>query len=95
MKCVVQSDEEYAGGGGLTPESLTILMSKARQIDRMVSRWLISADPMERRDLESQCENLITEVNAMIGKNSGRTAEERQAIATFRAAERYYQNTCK
>lgn len=95
MKCVVRTAEEVAAGAGLTPESLTILMSKARQIDKLVSRWLISSDPMERSDLETQCESLISEVNAMIGKSGGHTAEQREAIATFRAAERYYQSTCK
>lgn len=95
MKCVVRTEEDVAASGGLTPESLTILLSKSRQIDKMVSRWLISTDPMEQHDLETQCENLISEVNAMIGKSSGHTQEQREAIATFRAAERYYQNTCK
>lgn len=95
MRCVVRTAEEVAASAGLSPESLTILLSKARQIDKMVSRWLISADPMERHDLEVQCENLISEVNAMIGKNSGHTPEQREAIATFRSAERYYRNTCK
>ena len=95
IKCVVLTAEEAAAKEGLTPESLTILMSKARQIDKMVSRWLISKEPLERHDLETQCENLITEVNDMIGKSGGHTAEQREAIATFRAAERYYQRTCK
>ena len=95
MKCIVRTAEEVAGSAGLTPESLTILMSKARQVDKLVSRWLVSVDPMERHDLETQCETLISEVNAMIGKSGGHTAEQREAIATFRAAERYYQSTCK
>ena len=95
MKCIVRTAEEVAGSAGLTPESLTILLSKARQIDKLVSRWLVSVDPMERHDLENQCETLISEVNAMIGKRGGYTAEQREAIATFRAAERYYQSTCK
>ena len=95
MKCIVRSAEEVAASTGLSPESLTILLSKARQIDKMVSRWLVSTDLIERRDMEEQCENLISEVNAMIGRNSGHTPEQREAIATFRAAERYYQRTCK
>lgn len=95
MSCVVRSPEEVVASAGLTPESLTILLSKARQIDKMVSRWLVSTDLIERHDMEAQCENLISEVNVMIGKNTGRTPEQREAIATFRAAERYYQRTCK
>lgn len=96
MKCVVQSSEDgLVGPGGLASEGLLILVSKSRQIDKLVSRWLVSADPIERHDLEMQCENLIAEMNTLIGKRSGGTAEQRQAIATFRAAERYYQSTCK
>lgn len=95
MRCVVRTTEDVIASAGLTPENLTILLTKSRQIDKMVSRWLISSDIMERRDLEAQCANLISEVNAMIGKNGGHTPEQREAIATFRAAERYYQNTCK
>jgi hypothetical protein len=95
IKCKVQTVEEAVAGSSLSSEGLTILMSKARQIDKMVSRWLISSDPVERHDLATQCESLISEVNAMIGKSSGHTAEQREAIATFRAAERYYQKTCK
>lgn len=95
MRCRVQSAEDAVASAGMSPESMTILMSKARQLDKYVSRWLISTDPMERHDLETQCENLISEVNAMIGKSSGHTPEQRQAIATFRAAERYYKSTCK
>ena len=69
-------------------------MSKSRQIDKLVSRWLISDDLVERRDAVTQCENLISEVNAMIGKSTGYTAEQRQVIATFRAAEQYFHHTC-
>ncbi|MBP5776423.1 MAG: hypothetical protein J6W56_02620 [Prevotella sp.] len=95
MKCVVQSNDVLEGSGGMASEGITILITKSRQIDRLVSRWLVSVDPIERRDLETQCESLIAEMNALIGKRTGGTPEQRQAIATFRAAERYYQTTCK
>lgn len=94
MKCVVQSAEDAAANANLTPEGIILLMSKSRQMDKLVSRWLVSEDPVERGDMVTQCENLISEVNAMIGKGSGHTAEQRQAIATFRAAEQYFRNTC-
>jgi len=94
MKCVVKVSEDVLGGT-FSAEGLTILMSRARQLDKLVSRWLVSIDPMERHDLDAKCQNLIDEVNGLIGKNNGRTAEERQAIATFRAAERYFYRTCR
>lgn len=97
MKCVVKSEDGLGlgGSGGLASEGITVLISKSRQIDKLVSRWLVSVDPVERRDLENQCETLIKEMNTLVGKSNGGTAEQRQAIATFRAAERYYQSTCK
>ena len=97
MKCVVKSEDGLGlgGSGGLASEGVTVLISKSRQIDKLVSRWLVSVDPVERRDLENQCETLIKEMNTIVGKSNGGTAEQRQAIATFRAAERYYQSTCK
>lgn len=94
MRCVVQSSEDAEGGAGLTSEGITLLMSKARQMDKLISRWLVSEDPVERNDMVTQCENLISEVNAMIGKSRGHTAEQQKAIATFRAAEQYFHNTC-
>jgi hypothetical protein len=94
MKCVVKVSEDVLGGT-FSAEGLTILMSRARQLDKLVSRWLVSIDPMERHDLDAKCQNLIDEVNGLIGKSNGRTAEERQAIATFRAAERYFYRTCR
>lgn len=94
MKCVAPSEEDAAASTNLTPEGITLLMSRSRQMDKLVSRWLVSEDPVERNDMITQCENLISEVNAMIGKSSGHTAEQRQAISTFRAAEEYFHNTC-
>ena len=51
IKCIVQDPVEVGTGGDYTPESLKILVSKAREIDKMVSRWLVSSDPIEKNDL--------------------------------------------
>jgi hypothetical protein len=95
IKCIVQDPVEVGTGGDYTPESLKILVSKAREIDKMVSRWLVSSDPIEKNDLVKRCNDIIEEVNTVYGKHPGRTAEQQQSIAIFRAAERYFKKTCK
>ena len=95
IKCIVQDPVEVGTGGDYTPESMKILISKAREIDKMVSRWLVSSDPIEKNDLVKRCNDIIEEVNTVYGKHPGRTAEQQQSIAIFRAAERYFKKTCK
>ena len=87
MKCAGGSG---AGGGGISAKSI---LAKARQIDAAVARWLLSNDPIERRDIILQCESIINDVNAKSkGANS---AEQRQALATFREAEQYFRKNCQ
>lgn len=95
LKCEIESVESTVAASSFSPDGLKILMAKSRQIDIIVSRWLMSKDPIECRDLISQGRRIIDEVNAMIGKRTGNTAEQQKAVATFRAAERYFNSTCK
>lgn len=95
LKCEVESVESTVAASSFSPDGLKILMAKSRQIDIIVSRWLMSKDPIECRDLINQGRRIIDEVNAMIGKRTGSTAEQQKAVATFRAAERYFNSTCK
>ena len=70
------------------------LMMKARQIDQTVSRWLVSVDPIERQDLITQGQDNVKTGNDLIGGRPGVTAEQKRVLATFRAAERYFNRTC-
>ena len=63
MKVVVAGAGGGAGGAGVNAKSL---LSKARQIDDAVARWLLSSDPIERRDIILQCEGIIKDVNASV-----------------------------
>lgn len=71
------------------------LCTKARQIDEMVARWMITTDDTERRDLIRQCEQKIKETNILIRLRGVQTEEQRQAVKVFRAAERYYHTTTR
>ena len=70
------------------------LLSRARQIDTAVSRWLISNDQIERRDIILNIEDIIKSVNAAVTQQGVYTAEQRQALSVFREAERYFRNNC-
>lgn len=95
LKFALATDEMGAGGEVLGADGLKILVAKSRQIDGIASRWLVSRDPVERRDLVNQGMAIINEMDALIGKRTGRTAEQQKSIAIYRAAERYFRNTCK
>ena len=95
LKFELAADDKAAIVENLGAEGLKILVTKSRQIDGIVSRWLVSRDPVERRDLVAQGTNIIKEMDALVGKRTGHTAEQQQAIAIYRAAERYFRNTCK
>ncbi len=71
------------------------ILANARQLDRMVSRWLVSEDNIERNDLVEQCQIVIKETTTLIGENAGRTQEERHAMSLFRKAEQYFKKVVK
>ena len=88
MKCRVVAVQ--SGGTVSDGVSASMLLSKARQIDSAVSRWLMSKDPVERRDIVQQVESTIKTVNTAVNTQGVRTAEQREALSVFRDAEHYY-----
>jgi len=93
VRCKVVSSDGISrnSGGGI---SARMLLARARQIDAAVSRYLLSSDPVERRDLILNTENTIQTVNSAIDSQGVYTAEQRQALTVFREAERYFRNNC-
>ena len=81
-----------AEGHALNAKSI---LANARLLDNTISHWLISRDEAERNDLDEQCRTIIRETSAMIGDRLGQTDEERNAVALFRKAVKYYKKTCK
>ena len=94
MKCVLGGSEGGGGAGGAGVNSKSLL-SKARQIDAAVARWLLSSDPIERRDIILQCEGTIKEVNASVKSMGVYSAEQRHALSVFREAEQYFRKNCQ
>jgi hypothetical protein len=95
LKVTLETGDKPDSVGGIPVGGLKILIAKSRQLDGIVSHWLVCADPVERRDLINQGLNIVKEMDALIGKRTGHTAEQQKAIAIYRAAERYFRNTCK
>lgn len=73
---------------------IKMIYSQARQVDNAVSRWLISTDAYERRDLVAQCQDIINDMNAILSQQRARTPEEQQAVRVFRQAEQYFKRIC-
>ena len=94
MQCIVAGGGGAGGAGGEGMSAKTLL-SYARQIDAAVSRWLLSSDPIERRDIAKQCESIIQNANAAIKEQGIRTAEQKKAMNVFREAVGYYQSKCQ
>ena len=92
MNCkVAAAAKPRIAGDGI---SSRMLLTKTRQIDAAVSRYLLSTDPIERRDIIFQTENTIKACNETINSQGVFTAEQRQAVQVFREAERYFRNNC-
>lgn len=94
MKCkVIDPDAAKAMmGEGVNSR---LLLSRARMIDNSVSRWLMTSDPIERRDIVTKVEDIIKSVNESVAQQGVYTQEQRQALSVFREAERYYKNNCQ
>ena len=93
MTCRVVDTDARKGllGEGVSDKTL---LSKARQIDVSVSRWLMSNDPIERRDIILNVEEIIRSINTAVATQGVYTAEQREALRVFREAERYFKNNC-
>lgn len=88
---VVSSGASRIGDDGINAR---LLLTKARQIDAAVARYLLSTDPIERRDIIFQTETTIKTVHQAVSSQGVYTAEQRQALSVFREAERYFKNNC-
>ena len=88
MQC--QLVQQVKTATGIDPD---LLLTRARMIDNMVSRWIGSTDPIERRDLNLMCHNIINEMNAQIEVCGFANEEQKKAGRVFFKARQYYQTT--
>jgi hypothetical protein len=79
------------GGDGVNAR---MLLTKARQLDNMVSRWMLTNDVIERRDIIAKGEAVIQEVDALVSQQGIKTDEQRRALDVFRQAQQFFKTNC-
>ena len=89
---VIPEDVSWDDGKPLDTE---LLYTQTRQLDKAMARWLVSKDNLEKKDLITQCQDIIKDVSAMIRQHRISTPEERQAVQAYRQAEAYFHKICK
>ena len=92
MTCHVSGGAGGAGGEGI---SAKVILNKTRQIDALVSRYLLSSDPIERRDIIQQIESIIKSTNASVSGQRAYSTEQQKALNLYHEAVRYYQRRCQ
>lgn len=74
--------------------SADYILMMARKIDSNVNKWLLSSDPVEKRDLEKSCEEIINSIQTHVNQAARINAKQKTAIAIFKEAKDYYHRTC-
>lgn len=74
--------------------SADYILMMARKIDSNVNKWLLSSDPIEKRDLEKSCEEIINSIRSHVNQAAQINARQKAAITIFKEAEDYYHRTC-
>ena len=94
LKCklVVPQDASWDDG---KPLDVQLLYTQTRQLDKALARWLVSKDELEKKDLVTQCLDIISDVSAMIRQHKVSTPEEQKAVQAYKQAEQYFRKTCK
>ena len=70
------------------------ILSMARKIDLNVSRWLLSNDPIEKRDMIKLNEEIIRLMSAPIDEATEMEEDQASAVKVFRNAAAYFQKVC-
>ena len=77
---------------GTDPE---MLYEKARVLDLYTSRWLLSGDQVEKRDIVKAATEVIREADEAITAGGLVDEEQRKAAAIYRKARDYFKTNCK
>jgi hypothetical protein len=95
MRCTVDAPVVMVEGvaqGGIQP---VYLHTCTRQLDTIVSQWLLTNDATLREDLKSKGEGIISEANEAVKKQGVITPEQKNALNLFQAGVKYFQQKCR
>lgn len=70
------------------------LLSISYQIDMNVSRWLLSDNLLERKDIISECRKLIADAEEYVYAHGVHTPEMKNAYDVFIKALKYFKTSC-
>lgn len=74
--------------------SADYILMMARKIDSNVNKWLLSSDPIEKKDLEKSCEEIINSIQSHVNQAARINERQKTAITIFKEAQDYYHRTC-
>ena len=74
--------------------SADYILMIARKIDSNTNKWLLTSDPIEKRDLKESCEKIIRTIESHINLADRINAKQKMAIVVFNKAKDYYLRTC-
>lgn len=75
--------------------SADYILTMAKRIDSSVSRWVISSDSVEKRDLETLCREIIQQIQSSVDQSTYMNESQRAAIRIFNSAQNYFYKICK
>ena len=78
-----------------TGVDIRVIQMNTRELDDNVSRWLFSKDPVEKRDLAAQNEEIIKDMENLVQLSGLADEEQRSAYELFKKAARYSRMTIK
>lgn len=90
FSCRLENPQENTG----LDANPAFLLSVSYQIDMNVSRWLLSEDLLERKDIVSECRKLVADAEEYIGVHGVHTPEMRNAYNVYTKAVKYYKVSC-
>lgn len=76
------------------PVTAEYILEVARTIDKCVTRWMVTEDVVEKRDLAKRAGNLADKLNHELAGPYVPDSRQQSAIAVYRKAEGYYKRTC-
>ena len=76
------------------PVTAEYILEVARTIDKCVTRWMVTDDVVEKKDLAKRAGNLADKLNHELAGPYVPDSRQQSAIAVYRKAEGYYKRTC-
>ncbi|MCQ2143856.1 MAG: hypothetical protein MJY56_07295 [Bacteroidales bacterium] len=88
---VTKPKETTTAPAGINADNM---FARARKIDMAVSRWKVTTDALEKKDIEKSCRSIIAAGKEEIRVKGVYTQNQKNARDAFLSAESYFNRTC-